>query len=327
MARMKYKTRKSLPDSAFALPRQRKYPLKTRRGGRVVDSPSHAKNAVARAQQMYERGLLTAAQKKTIDRKAYRMLLKTGSLKTRTARRKAEAAVGFGEFPFTKCMKEFIHRSPRGVAIEEPVMERGSAPRYAPKGARMRNYDALEDGGGYEARQDLHPVVTDYPNDRRDLAMREWGGQVQASREWPGWGGGSQFGGKTKEDWYQEGANHWTYLRSRGLTSAQAPWPKLKAGGWASEAFTDGYMAARRASYDKGAKFGRQWPSGSSEQPGWPGSPGLSSGYGPVFPYVPKPYAQFGRHNPTVKDLYSKWLEGAPLSNTALNKLRRAGVI
>ena len=45
------------------------------------------------------------------------------------------------------------------------------------------------------------------------------------------------FGGKTKADWYEEGRQFWVHVRSRGLTSSQAPWPELKRGGWAKEAF------------------------------------------------------------------------------------------
>lgn len=253
----------------------------TRKGntprGEVVFSPNHAKNAVARAQQMFERGLLTKKQKSSIDRKAAKLLLKTDSFKTKEARQKAEK-VAFGEFPFTKCMKNYSMGPQRGVPIYPAPMPRGSAPRFAPKGAKPESYNALAHGAGYVARQDLHPQTTYYPNDRRDLAMREWGGQVQAGREWPGWGGSSQFG---EDDWDEL--------------------PGMD-------------------------EVGRQWPYVNSEQPGWPGSPGLSSGYGPVFPYVPKPYAEFGG-NPTTKSLYKKWLAGAPLSNTALRKLERAGYI
>jgi hypothetical protein len=282
---MTYKVRKSLPDKAFALRKERKYPLFTRKGntpkGKVVFSPSHAKNAVARATQMYERGLLTKAHRDTIDHEASKLLLKTGSLRTRSARRRAEQSA-FGEFPFTKCMRTYVMPQPRGVPIYPAPMPRGSAPRYAPKGARMRDFEALDEGAGYVARQDLHPIFTDYPADRRDEAMREWGGQVQASREWPGWGGGSEFG-EDSDDWSDDD------------------------------------------------DFGRQWPYSSSENPGWPGSPGMSSGYGPVYPYVPKPYAEFGRSETGggghTKALYEKWLSGAPLTNVGLNRLRRAGRI
>jgi len=297
MARMTYQVRKSLPDDAFALPAQRKYPLYTRRGnkpgGKLIFSASHAKNAVARAQQMYERGLLTRAQKKSIDKQASKLLLSTHSFKTKGARRKAEK-VAFGEFPFTKCMKTYTMPQPKGVPIYPAPMPRGSAPRYAPKGAQMRDFEELDEGAGYVARQDIHPVVTDYPNDRRDEAMREWGGTVQASREWPGWGGGSEFG----EDFLFDDLG---------------------------DDFDD-------LDDDDEDGFGRQWPYSSSEQPGWPGSPGMSSGYGPVYPYVPKPYAEFGRRErvgrgPTTKELYKKWLAGAPLTNVSLNKLHRAGRI
>ena len=301
MARMTYKVRKSLPDDAFALTKVRKYPLYTRQGnrpgGRLVFSPNHAKNAVARAQQMYERGLLTGAQKKSIDKQASKLLLSTHSFKTTAARRKAEQ-VAFGEFPFTKCMRTYVMPQPRGVPIYPVPMPRGSAPRYAPKGAPMRDFKELDAGAGYVARQDLNPVITDYPTDRQDEAMREWGGTVQASREWPGWGGGSEFGEEVSEEFVFDDLG-------------------------------DDYEDLDDSEDDE---FGRQWPYASSENPGWPGSPGMSSGYGPVYPYVPKPYAEFGRservgRGPTTKDLYSKWLAGAPLTNVSLSKLRRAGRI
>ena len=266
MAEMTTAVRNSLPDKAFLDPSARKYPVFTRAGntavGKVVFSRNHALSAIGYAKQGVTKGWLTPLKAKNIRKKAYKLLLKHDGLKTESARKKAEA---FGEFPFTKCLQPYNHRQEPGYPILEPVMPRGSAPRYAPKGASMRDYSQLDAGAGYVPRQDLHPVMQNLPNDRRDLAMREWGGQVQASRQYPGWGGGSQFG--------------------------------------------------------------RQFPWASSEQPGWPGSPGLSSGYGPVFPYIPKPYAQFGGRPDDTQSLYAKWTEGAPLSNTALNKLARSGLI
>lgn len=268
MAAMTTAVRNSLPRKAFLDPSARKYPVFTRAGntpvGKVVFSRNHALSAIAYAKQGIAKGWLSKRKGEQIRKKAYKLLLKHDSLKTAEARKKAES---FGEFPFTKCLNPYNFVQPRGVPILEPVMPRGSAPRYAPKGAPMRSFSELDAGAGYVARQNLHPAMQYFPNDRRDLAMREWGGQVQASRQWPGWGGGSQFG--------------------------------------------------------------RQWPYGSSEQPGWPGSPGLTSAYGPVFPYIPKPYAQFGGAcaPDDMGTLYAKWQSGAPLSNTALNKLARAGMI
>ena len=266
MAALTPAVRNSLPAKAFLDPSARKYPVFTRAGnspiGKVVFSRDHALSAIGRAKQGAKEGWLTPLKARKIRQKAYKILRKHDALKTAAARKEAEA---FGEFPFTKCNRPFNHPQVPGVPIREPVMQRGSAPRFAPKGAKMRDYSKLADGAGYVARQDLHPVTQSLPNDRRNLAMREWGGKVQASLQYPGWGGGSQFG--------------------------------------------------------------RQFPWGSSEQPGWPGTPGLSSAYGPVFPYIPKPYAQFGGRADDQQSLFAKWNEGAPLSNTALNKLSRAGLI
>ncbi len=56
---------KKLPDKAFGLPRQRKYPM---------PDPAHAKNAKARASAQYKRKTLTKRQLDAINRKADRVI-------------------------------------------------------------------------------------------------------------------------------------------------------------------------------------------------------------------------------------------------------------
>jgi hypothetical protein len=65
MPRLTSKDRKSEPKEEFGLPGERKYPMPDRR---------HAANAKARAEQQFEKGNLTATQKKSIDAKANRKL-------------------------------------------------------------------------------------------------------------------------------------------------------------------------------------------------------------------------------------------------------------
>jgi hypothetical protein len=65
MPRLTSKDRKSEPKEEFGLPGERKYPLPDRR---------HAANAKARAEQQFEKGNLTATQKKSIDAKADKKL-------------------------------------------------------------------------------------------------------------------------------------------------------------------------------------------------------------------------------------------------------------
>jgi hypothetical protein len=59
------KKRDSLPDSKFGLPDERKYPMPDK---------AHARNAKARASQQQNKGRITAAEEKKIDRKADRIL-------------------------------------------------------------------------------------------------------------------------------------------------------------------------------------------------------------------------------------------------------------
>jgi hypothetical protein len=65
MSRLTSKDRKSEPKQDFGLPGERKYPMPDRK---------HAANAKARAEQQFEKGNLSAAQKKTIDAKANKKL-------------------------------------------------------------------------------------------------------------------------------------------------------------------------------------------------------------------------------------------------------------
>jgi hypothetical protein len=59
------KKRDSLPDSKFGLPDERKYPMPDK---------AHARNAKARASQQQNKGKITAAEEKKIDRKADKIL-------------------------------------------------------------------------------------------------------------------------------------------------------------------------------------------------------------------------------------------------------------
>lgn len=61
MARLTSKERKALPDSKFALPKQRKYP---------VDTKARAVNAKGRAQQQYNEGDMSKNTLNKIDRRA-----------------------------------------------------------------------------------------------------------------------------------------------------------------------------------------------------------------------------------------------------------------
>lgn len=65
MATLTTKKRNAEPKSDFGLPAERKYPMPDK---------SHARNAKARASQQEDKGNLTAAEKKKIDRKADEIL-------------------------------------------------------------------------------------------------------------------------------------------------------------------------------------------------------------------------------------------------------------
>jgi len=58
-------TRKKLPASSFGMPGERKYP---------IPDASHARNAKARASEMFNKGKLSASTKAKIDAKANKKL-------------------------------------------------------------------------------------------------------------------------------------------------------------------------------------------------------------------------------------------------------------
>ena len=61
MAELRADTRKKIPDSKFAEPDKRKYP---------IEDKAHARNAKARASQAQHAGRMSKAEEKKIDRKA-----------------------------------------------------------------------------------------------------------------------------------------------------------------------------------------------------------------------------------------------------------------
>ncbi len=65
MSELTAKKREKIPNSTFGLPDERKYPMPDK---------SHARNAKARAAQQEEKGNLTQAEERKIDRKADRIL-------------------------------------------------------------------------------------------------------------------------------------------------------------------------------------------------------------------------------------------------------------
>ena len=65
MAKLSTEKREKLPDSKFGLPDERKYPMPDK---------AHARNAKARAAQQEEKGSITSAEEKKIDRKADKIL-------------------------------------------------------------------------------------------------------------------------------------------------------------------------------------------------------------------------------------------------------------
>jgi hypothetical protein len=65
MAELTAKKRKSIPKSEYGLPDEKKYPMPDK---------AHARNAKARASQQQNKGRITAAEEKKIDRKADRIL-------------------------------------------------------------------------------------------------------------------------------------------------------------------------------------------------------------------------------------------------------------
>ena len=67
MAELDTNDRKRLPDSAFAEPDKRKYP---------IEDKAHARNAKARASQAVKAGRMSKAEEARIDRKADAVLNK-----------------------------------------------------------------------------------------------------------------------------------------------------------------------------------------------------------------------------------------------------------
>ncbi len=65
MAELSTNTRKKLPDSKFAEPDERKYP---------IEDKAHARNAKARAAQAQKAGRMSKAEEKRIDKKADKVL-------------------------------------------------------------------------------------------------------------------------------------------------------------------------------------------------------------------------------------------------------------
>jgi len=68
MAELTEKKRDSLKSSTYGLPEERKYPMPDK---------SHAANAKARASQQVDKGNLTKAEERKIDRKADKILDKS----------------------------------------------------------------------------------------------------------------------------------------------------------------------------------------------------------------------------------------------------------
>lgn len=69
MAKLTAKKRNNLKSSQFGLPGERKFPMPDK---------SHARNAKARASEMFNKGKISKAEKMEIDRKADRKLKKKG---------------------------------------------------------------------------------------------------------------------------------------------------------------------------------------------------------------------------------------------------------
>lgn len=65
MTKLTSKKRNELPKKDFGLPGEEKYPMPDK---------NHAKNALARASQQYNKGNLTKDEKAKIDRKAHGIL-------------------------------------------------------------------------------------------------------------------------------------------------------------------------------------------------------------------------------------------------------------
>lgn len=82
-------TRDMLPDEAFALPSQRKYPIYKVSGGCLVGSASHATAAKGRARQQFNLGNLTQKELRAINQKANEVLRACRSSVRRTSKKSA----------------------------------------------------------------------------------------------------------------------------------------------------------------------------------------------------------------------------------------------
>jgi len=85
MAKLTTKQRKKLPDSDFALEKERKYPLSNAKG---KPSRTHAANAKARAQQQFDNGNISKTTLAKIDKEANKVLKKTESKKKSSSKAK-----------------------------------------------------------------------------------------------------------------------------------------------------------------------------------------------------------------------------------------------
>jgi hypothetical protein len=65
MTKLTTKARKAIPKSKFALPAERKFP---------VEDKAHARNALARASEMKNKGKISASTEAKIDAKANKVL-------------------------------------------------------------------------------------------------------------------------------------------------------------------------------------------------------------------------------------------------------------
>ncbi len=75
--------RKRIPAKWFGLPALRSYPLARMVAGKPTPSPSHARNALARASQQLDRGTLTAVQYAQIVSRAGAVLAECKSMATK----------------------------------------------------------------------------------------------------------------------------------------------------------------------------------------------------------------------------------------------------
>lgn len=74
MSKLTAAQRNRLPASAFALPSERKYPIKKLVGGHLKPDPRHAANAKGRATQQVAKGHLSPSSAAKIRAKANRIL-------------------------------------------------------------------------------------------------------------------------------------------------------------------------------------------------------------------------------------------------------------